>query len=180
MGISRDVLEQLNHLLRPVKARIANSIARAVVQAADDSTKLQLLQLGVLAGEVVDDGERFGQYGFFSVPLAGAEAVVVFPNGDRGHPLVIATDDRRYRPKGSQPGEAGIYNHTGAIVRMTKDGDIEVTPAAGRKVYVRQPGGGAAEPVVLKSEYDGHTHPTGVGPSGTTTPATGTATLECD
>jgi phage baseplate assembly protein V len=127
-------LEQLRRALRPLAVRIANSIARATVQLADDSKKLQLLQLGVLAGETIDKAEHFQSYGFSSVPLAGAEAVVIFPNGDRSHPLVVGVSDRRYRIVGSQPGEVTVYNNTGASMTMTKDGDIVVTPAPGRSI----------------------------------------------
>lgn len=121
-------------LLRPLAVRVANSIARAVVQLVDDATGLQGLQLGVLDGEDLDECERFQEYGFYSVPLVGAEAVVVFPNGDRGHPLVVAVDDRRYRPTGGDAGEVCVYNHTGANVKITAAGDIVLTPAAGKKI----------------------------------------------
>jgi len=136
MAISRDLLDQLRHLLRPLSTRIANSIARAVVQVVADGSKLQVLQLGVLEGEDVDDGERFQAYGFSSVPLAGAEAVVLFPNGDRGHPLVVAVDDRRHRPTGGEPGEVTVYNDKGATVKITRDGDIIITPAPGKTVKI--------------------------------------------
>lgn len=120
--------------------RLANSIARGVVQRVNDAKKLQLVQLGVLDGEDIESkgggGENFQAYGFTSIPLAGAEAVVVFPNGDREHPLIVAVADRRYRPTGGEPGEVTIYNHTGAKAKFTKDGDIELTPAPGRKVVI--------------------------------------------
>ncbi len=134
-------------LLRRVGNRIANLAARAVVQLVDDTKKLQLLQIGVLAGEDLDDAEHFQQYGFSSNPLVGAEAVVVFPGGDRAHPLVVAVDDRRYRPTGSQPGEVVVYNHTGAQVRFTAAGDIAVTPAPSRAALL---GGAAAVDAVIK------------------------------
>jgi phage baseplate assembly protein V len=127
MGLSRSMVEQLRHLLRPLSLRIANSIARAVVQLVDDEKKLQLVQLGVLVGEDIDDCERFGEYGFFSVPLAGAEAVVLFPNGDRGHPLIVAIDDRRHRPRGGQGGESGLYTDEGDEIRLARGRIIVLT-----------------------------------------------------
>ena len=169
---SRDLLDQIRHLIRPVANRIANSIARAVVQTIDNSKQRQLLQLGVLEGEDIDEAESFQPYGFFSVPLAGAEAVVVFPNGDRGHPLVVAVDDRRYRPTDSEPGEAGLYNSVaGTVVRLTVDGDIVITPAPGREVFIRSEGG-TVDRRGKKSEHDGHTH----GPGLYTTPSGGNVT----
>ena len=132
--MDRRLLDEVRWLLRPLSTRIANTIARAVVSLADDTKKLQLIQLGALADETIDDAEHHQPYGFSSVPLAGAEAVVVFPNGYRSHPLAVVVSDRRYRPTAGQPGEVTVYNNTGAKVVITKDGDIVATPASGRHV----------------------------------------------
>lgn len=150
--IGRDMLAQLRRLVRPLQVRIANSIARAVVQRVDDGHKLQELQIGVLEGEPIDDAERFQEYGFSSVPLAGAEAVTVFPNGDRAHPLVVAVDDRRHRPIDKPAGHVCIYHHSGAEVWFTEDGDVVAKPAAGREVRLGSED--ADDPVVRKSDLD--------------------------
>jgi len=150
MGLDRDTLRQLQHLLRPLANRVANSIARGVVELVDNSTKLQLVQLGVLAGETIDRAEHHQPYGFASVPLAGAEAVVVFPSGDRGHPLVVSVSDRRYRPTDGEPGQVTIHNHNGATVTITADGDVIATPATGRHVLLGS--AAAADPPALASE----------------------------
>ena len=84
--ITEAMLRQLRILIKPLKTKIANSIASAVIENVDDSKKIQILQLGVLDGETVEDCQRFQEFGFNSIPIAGAEAVVVFPNGDRGNP----------------------------------------------------------------------------------------------
>jgi phage baseplate assembly protein V len=131
MPLDRETLDQLRHLLRPLAARVANLEARGVVQLVDDSTEMQLLQLGVLDGETIDDAEHYQPYGLTSVPLPGAEAVVVFPNGDRSHPLVVTVADRRHRPTGGDPGDVTLHQHTGAKVILKASGDIEVQPAPG-------------------------------------------------
>lgn len=180
MGVPNDWIEQFRKLVRPLGIRIANMVARGVVQIADDSKKLALLQLGVLAGETVDAGEFHQAYGFSSVPLAGAEAVVLFPNGDRSHPLVVALSDRRNRPTGMQPGEACVYNDKGAKVKLLTNGDIEVQPGAGGKVYIRSDGG-ASDKLVTKTDFDTHTHPApGGATSAPTVAAVGTAKLEAE
>lgn len=140
--ISEAVFDQIRHMLRPIKTKIANSIARAVVENVDDSKKIQIVQLGVQKGETVDDGERFQEFGFNSVPLRGAEAVALFPNGDRGHPLIVAVDDRRYRPTGWADGEAGTYNAFSAMMHHKADGTTEIT------------GGGAAAELATKADID--------------------------
>lgn len=154
MGISRDLLDQLRHHLRPIATRVANTVARAVVKLADDGRKLQLLQLGVLAGETIDHCEHHQPYGFSSVPLAGAEAVVVFPNGDRSHPLVVAVSDRRYRPTGGQPGQVTMYNNAGATIVMLPDGTIEIRSASG--VATKLPT--LADYNALLAAFNAHTH----------------------
>jgi hypothetical protein len=50
-----------------------------------------------------------------------------------------------------------MYHFTGAKIATAKDGDIEVQPAPGRGVVIRDPDG-TAERLVRKSDYDGHTH----------------------
>lgn len=151
--MDRGTLDQLRLLLRPLVARIANIAARGTVKFVKDSAKQQLVQLGVLDGETIDDAEHFQPYGFSSVPLGGGEAVVIFPNGDRSHPLVVAVADRRYRPTGGEPGEVIVYNNTGAKIRLTKDGDVIAEPAPGRDMLVRSPGGTAKE-LAYKSDVE--------------------------
>lgn len=156
---SRELLSQIAQLLRPLRMRIAGIAARGVVHIANDAKKLQMLQIAVLADEVVDDAEHHQPYGFTSVPLEGAEVVVIFPNGDRSHPLVVAASDRRFRPAAKQPGEVTMYNNVGASLTMTKDGDIVGTPAPGRRFLVDD-GAGGTEPVVKRSEFLSHGHAT--------------------
>lgn len=152
MAFTRQMISDLRILLRPMATRIANSIARAVVQLVDDDRQMQLLQLGVLEGEDIDDAEHFQPYGYKSVPLPGAEAVVLFPNGDRAHPLVVVVDDRRDRPTGWEPGEAGLYSGAGAIVRLTADGGVVVIPGGAGTVQLGE--AGASDPVARKSDID--------------------------
>lgn len=156
-AVSRGLVRQIEKLLEPLKSRIRDSIARAVVQRVSDGKKLQVVQLGVMDGEDLDDCERFQEYGFTSVPRRGAEAVLLCPNGDRGHPLVVAVDDRRHRLNDLSTGEVAVYNHTGARVTMKKSGDIEVNPAEDREVFVREPDG-SVDRLVRKSEHESHRH----------------------
>lgn len=127
-------LDELRRLLTPIKNRVMNLVGRGVVKKVDDARKLQELQISALAGEVRDEVERFQQFGFTSVPEAGAETVVLFVGGNREHALAIAVDDRRYRLKNLGSGEVAVYNKTGAKIVMKANGDIEVTPKSGHKI----------------------------------------------
>ncbi len=151
MALTRDLIDQLNELLRPLRNKIANTVARSVVNLIDDAQALQSLQIGAMAGENLDDAERFQEYGFSSAPLSGAEAVAVFPNGDRSHPLVVATDDRRHRPTGLAAGEVVLYSHNGDQIKL-EDGNI-VTVTAG--TTLRLGGATATDAVVKGTTYRG-------------------------
>lgn len=145
--------------------RLANLVSRAVLRRVDDSKRMQLVQLMALEGETRADIERVQQYGFTSVPKEGAEAVAVFPGGDRSLGFVIATDDRRYRLTGLQAGEVAIYSETGSKLVLKTNGDVELTPASG---VVKVVGDVQAGGISLKH----HTHP---GSTLTTTATVGLA-----
>lgn len=145
---------EIEILLRPLVTQLANIVARGVVNRTNDGGDLQTMQIGVLNGQPIDDAEHFQQYGFSSVPLTGAEAVVIFPGGDTAHPLIIAVDDRAQRPTGLNAGEVKIYSNSGASILMTEDGDIICEPKAGRKLIVKRAGGSAAAVATLQDLQD--------------------------
>lgn len=99
-------------------------IGRAVLNAVYDDGKVQLVQASMLEGEVRDKMERMTEYGFTSVPLPGAQAVAVFVGGERGHGVVVATGDSRYRMKALQSGEVAIYDDQGQSVHLTRAGIV--------------------------------------------------------
>lgn len=121
----------LDRLLAPLRARVMNMIGRAVLTLVDDSTKMQLLQVSGIEDESLDEVERFQDYGFTSVPLAGAEAVVVRGSGQGDQPYVIAVDDRRYRVRNLESGEVAVYNDSGSYVVLKASGDIQIVPSSG-------------------------------------------------
>ncbi len=127
--LTRAMLDQIGHLVRPLRMQVENMVARAVLRLVDDSKALQVVQVDV--PETRPDAEHYQPYGFFSVPLPGAEGVAVFPSGDRGHPLVVVMSDRRYRPTGHEPGTAGIHNQDGCQVVVLPDNTIEARSANG-------------------------------------------------
>lgn len=96
--------------------------------------------------------EAFQGVGFASRPRssATAEAVVVKIGGASEHQVIVAARDFEIEPDLAED-EVAIFNSTGAIVRITKDGDIVVEPAAGREVLVRS-SGGSAEALAMKSD----------------------------
>ena len=102
--------------------RIKLMVGRGVIAGVDDATKMQNVQVDVLADETHDGVERFQSYGLTSVPHPGAETVVVFAGGLRSHGLAIVVDDRRYRLTGLQGGEVALHDDLGQVVHLTRDG----------------------------------------------------------
>lgn len=92
---------------------IANLLARGVVALGNSASKLQSLQLRLLAGEVKDNMEHLEPYGYTASPLPGAEALAGFFGGDRSHGVVIVVSDRRFRLQGLKPGEVALYTDEG-------------------------------------------------------------------
>ena len=107
-----------------VKRMVLNVVNRAVVRLVNDDLKMQAMQIEVLRGEVRQAVERFQNYGFTSVPMKGAEAVVLFPGGLREQGLIIAVDDRRYRLKGLEAGEVAIYTDEGDYVHLKRNNQM--------------------------------------------------------
>lgn len=104
-------------------------VVRGVLMKADDSKLMQAVDVRHLHNERNPTVERFQNYGFSSVPLPpdqdgrkAAESLTVFANGNRSHPIVIAIDDRRHRPKNLKEGESLLYDDQGQQVYLTRNG----------------------------------------------------------
>ena len=124
----------LQRVLKPLQRAAQLAVSRAVLLLINDSTKLQALQVSLLADELRDDVERVQNYGFTSHPHPGAEAVALAAGGNRDHVLVVAVDDRRYRLRSLQQGEVAIYTDEGDKIVLKRGGTIEVTAATKLRV----------------------------------------------
>jgi phage gp45-like len=114
-------------LLAPLQRRVQLMARRAVLQIIDDTQTAQTLQITLGADELRDDAERFQGYGFTSVPASGAEAVVLAIGGSSDHPVVVAVEDRRYRPTGLAEGEVALYTLAHAKrVYLKADGTVNL------------------------------------------------------
>jgi phage gp45-like len=95
--------------------RAMRQVVRGVVMKSNDDPMMQELDLKTTYSEEPTKVERFQQPGFSSVPLdpkdkKHAEAIVVYPQGNSSHPVVVATDDRRVRPTKRKPGTSTFYD----------------------------------------------------------------------
>jgi phage baseplate assembly protein V len=118
---------QLASLLAPLRARISSMVLRGVVRTVNDGAKLQEMKIGTLGNSEHRRAERFQPFGLTGVPPVGAEAVVVYPQGNSDHPLVIACEDRASRPTGLSEGEVLLYSTGGARLYLKADGSLRIT-----------------------------------------------------
>lgn len=117
------------------KARLAAGLG--IVQASDDSPRVQQLQVSLLKNEVRDRVNRYQEYGFSARPRQGALGIAVAIGGNRNHLAVLCADDPRYRKRDLQEGEVALYHWEGDYVLFRNGREIEVV--AGTRVRVTSP-----------------------------------------
>lgn len=130
------MLRTINKLLLPFQRKLMQIVSRGVVNLANDSLKMQEIQITLLADETLDSVERVQDYGFTSVPKPGSECITVSVNGNRGHVVAIAVDDKRYRLKSMQSGEVAVYDDIGNFVKLGRN---NITVNAVAEVNVNSP-----------------------------------------
>lgn len=171
-------MNDLPRLIAPYARRLSNMVARGMVLAVNAASKMQTLQLGLLAGERKDGVEHFEPFGHTSRPLPGAEHVTVFLDGDRSHGITIVVADRRFRLTGLEEGESALYDAYGNKVHLKKDGTMAVV--ASNKVEITSPlvtmSGDLHVSGTITGDFDvfgggkslkTHTHPDGTPNTGT-------------
>lgn len=119
-------MDGLNRVLAPIKRGLKSLVSRAVVSIVTDSFSRQNLQVRVQADEVVDDVERFQNYGHSSVPKGG-EAIVLSVGGKRSHLVAIVVEDKGVRPTNLKPGDSVLYHAEGHTLLLTKNGEAILT-----------------------------------------------------
>lgn len=156
-----------DRLLRKLWGKVVTAVTRGQVTRVNSTPKMQLLNLGLHAGETTDECEHFEPYGFTSRPKTGSEAIVLKVGADGGHPVAIVVGDRRFRVTGLAEGEVAIHNDAtpASTITLKANGDIVVDHQGDLLL-----GGGSTEAALLgdafKTLYDLHTHSTAMGPSG--------------
>lgn len=124
--------------------RIQAMVGKAILAAVQDSGNIQVVKVSGLADETQDGVERVQNYGVTSVPPEGGEVVLVFVGGNREHPVAIAADHGKSRPKGLKPGEVCLYSKHGQAVYLTEDGAVEF----------RTGGNGSTLPTTVVATFD--------------------------
>lgn len=125
--------------------------SRATITKVDDKKKMQEVTIDGVADERRQGVERPQNYGFSSNPLPpsengdAAEAIMMGLGGSRSHPVIIAIDDRRHRPKDIKSGESLMYDDQGQKMHLTREGIVvsapkKITFVVGKSTIVMEPG----------------------------------------
>ncbi len=114
---------------------------------------------------------RMQHYGFASDVPAGAEILSVSVTGGSNNRTYVASELPNTRP-GLEGGEVALYSKYGQIIRLTKDGNIVLVPAAGSSLLLGDGSEAACDAVITESKLQlkldtikTHTHPTPAGAS---------------
>lgn len=161
------VKEQIARALASVRQALRGKLVR--VNAAK---RVLLSQVLGVTGETFQDAEMFQHAGFRSVPLSGAEVIVIPLHGKSAHGVVIASSNGALHVANMAEGETAIFNETnghfihlknGSVIRMEAD-VIELV--ATTKVSLQTPLVDATGQVrdhagtmdAMRSIYNGHHH----------------------
>ena len=120
-------IDDIKKIFSPLYRKIMLMVGRAVLTTIKDTQGYQKLQISLLSGDVADGIDRLQNYGFTSVPKAGADAILVCVGGTHDNGIVIACDDKRYRLKGLENGEVAIYTDEGDKIHLKRGNNIEIT-----------------------------------------------------
>jgi phage baseplate assembly protein V len=107
-------------------SRLGMMLGRCSLALVNAASKMQTLQVRLLAGEVKDGIEHFEPYGYTANPHPGAEGVAAFFGGDRSHGVVLCIADRRFRLKGLKPGEVALYTDEGDCLHFKRGRELEI------------------------------------------------------
>jgi len=114
------MMDQIKRLLEPLSNRINSLVSVGILRRIDAGSNQQC-QVELMEGELRDKLPHHLPYGYASVPLEGAEPLVVFLRGDKSGGIVIQVSDPRYQPTLEQ-GEAALHDDQGQTVHIKRDG----------------------------------------------------------
>lgn len=152
--------KMIENALAPFKRRVRTMVMRAVVELVTESKKTQTVQVSRAEDLLDDDVERFQDFGFSSVPLKDAEAIILMVGASSEHPVAIKVDDKRYRPKTLAEGESCVWivkDGAGLIRLLCKaSGEVHLGTTPTKFVALAPPT--EARLAALEAKMWSHTH----------------------
>ena len=131
------MMRTLNMVLKPLRRKVRQLVSRGVATLIDPNELMQVLQVELLKGEVLDDVEHFEGYGFTAHAPGEPEVLTASLNGQRSHTVAIAVANRLFRLKGLAKGEVALYTDEGDVIHFKRGNHILVD--AMTKVTSRAP-----------------------------------------
>lgn len=133
----KQLMQIIKRAIKPLQNKVMMLVGRCVLLATNDTEGVQKIKASVMAGEIMENVERFQNYGLSSNVPSGAEGVIVFPLGNREHGICIALENRKFRLKDLKEGEVALYTDEGDTIIFKRGGKIEVN--ASSQVDVNSP-----------------------------------------
>jgi phage gp45-like len=97
-----------------------SQLLRAILVSVDDSGPQQLMQLTGLDGQTIGEAVRSQPFGLSSVPLIGAEALMLALGGGHDRMHALGVEHPQHRPTGTPPGGMVIYDAYGDAVSVVQ------------------------------------------------------------
>jgi len=120
------MMRTLNKVLKPLRRKVRQLVSRGVVTLIDPNQLMQVLQVELLKGEVLDDVEHFESYGYTAHAPADSEVLTASLNGQRSHTVAIAVANRVFRLKGLAKGEVALYTDEGDVIHFKRGNHIYI------------------------------------------------------
>lgn len=133
----------MGQIFRRLQLMVAQGVVTMVGQ-----DKIQAM---VLDGEVLSNIKRVEPYGFSHRPHTGAQAYLVFPNGDRSQGIALIVGDRQYNLE-LKDGEVALHDDMGQKVHLTRTGIV--VDGAGKPITLQNAPEVIADVPVLKCTGD--------------------------
>lgn len=124
-----EVMRLFEKMLAPLRRRIGYLVTKGVVTLIDPNALMQMLQVTLTNGEVIDGVEHAEPYGFTSHPIKGGQTLVLFPHGDRNHGVAIMAGGREFRLKGLVEGEVALSTDEGDVLHFKRGNQILINSA---------------------------------------------------
>ncbi len=102
--------------------RVATMVGVGRITATNDADGVHKVQVRLGADELRDNTPVVTLYGLHSHAPVGSDATLLFIGGDRSNGLAIGTGNQAARPRGTMPGEVGMYDDQGQAVFMSRSG----------------------------------------------------------
>jgi hypothetical protein len=124
-------VSDLRRFMAAVTTRLLLTLARSLVRVVEESDGVQVIQVNVLAGELLENIQNPQHYGFASRMRPGNEALLAFLAGDRSHGYAICDGDRRYRPQDLEEGEVALFTDEDTLDEEEEAPEWYETPEEG-------------------------------------------------